>query len=204
MKKLIIPTIALTCLALSMAGYLFVAMSRPPAPATPPASTAAISFNKPFTLTNHNGQTVTQATYLGKPTLYFFGFTHCPDICPSTLGAITSWLNDLGADAGKFNILFVSVDPERDTPETLKAYLTMFHPAITAATGTPAQIEDITRTFMVYYAKVPVKPGEDPKDYMINHSSMILLADAEGNFKGSLDAHDPDIKALGKLRALIH
>lgn len=196
MKYILYLLAALTAILIGLAAYLYVVTSRPQtAPQT--------SFTQPFNLTNQNGEIVTQATFLGKPTLYFFGFTHCPDICPTTLGALTSWLNTLGPDAAKLNILFVSIDPERDTPATLKEYITMFHPQISAATGTPGELKAMAKQFMVYYAKVPAKAGENPANYMMSHSSGILMADKNGTFKGMLDAHDPDAEALAKLRELI-
>ena len=166
--------------------------------------TSQTIFNRPFTLTGQDGQPVTEKTMLGKPSLYFFGFTHCPDICPTTLGAITGWLNQLGPDAKNLNVLFVSVDPARDTPASLKTYTHGFHPQITGATGTDAQLQAMAKQFMVYYAKVPVKPGENPDNYMVSHSSMIIMADKSGTFMGTLDAHDQDTEALTKLRSLIN
>lgn len=195
---------ACTLLLAALGLYLLAATGQhkilPPLAA---ASTPPVTFTQPFTLTSHNGAVINEKTMLGKPSLYFFGFTHCPDICPTTLGALTNWLNQIGDDSQKFNVLFVSVDPERDTPESLKAYTSSFHPQITGATGTPQQLETMAKNFMVYYAKVPVKEGENPKNYMMSHSSMILLADKNGTFQGTLDAHDPDAEALTKLRELL-
>ncbi|RYG57927.1 MAG: SCO family protein [Alphaproteobacteria bacterium] len=193
----------LTGILVALAAYLFTATPRSFSPSLPASSGTQTRFTQPFTLVNHNGDTVTEQTYLGKPTLWFFGFTHCPDVCPTTLGALTGWLNQLGDDAQKFNVVFVSVDPERDTPASLKDYIAMFHPQVTAATGTEEQLQGMTKQFMVYYAKVPVKEGQNPADYLVSHSSGILMADATGTFKGMLDAHDPDAEALEKLRSLI-
>ena len=191
-------------LTVALAILAVMAMSLPPVQLTPAERGTERRFDVPFRLVGQDGEALTEQSFLGKPSLYFFGFTHCPDICPTTLGALTQWLNALGDDAKRFNVLFVSVDPERDTPASLKDYMTMFHPQMRAATGTPEEIAAMAKTFMVYYAKVPVKAGEDPKEYMVNHSSMILLADAKGVFKGTLDAHDPDEKAIGKLKALLN
>lgn len=192
-----------TALFAALAAYLFVVTPAPQGGSYAAASGHQTQFTKPFTLTDMNGAPVTEKTYLGKPTLWFFGFTHCPDICPTTLGALTNWLNQLGPDAAKLNVVFVSIDPARDTPANLKQYVTSFHPHITAATGTEEQLQSMTKQFMVYYAKVPVKPGEDPNNYMMSHSSGILMADKDGIFKGMLDAHDADTDALAKLKSLI-
>lgn len=203
MKIIFTALAVLTGILIALAAYLFTATPRSFTPSLPASSGSQTSFTKPFTLVNQNGETVTEQTYLGKPTLWFFGFTHCPDVCPTTLGSLTNWLNQLGDDAKKLNVVFVSVDPDRDSPANLKSYITAFHPQVSAATGTEEQLQAMTKQFMVYYAKVPVKQGEDPANYMVSHSSGILMADASGTFKGMLDAHDPDTEALEKLRNLI-
>ena len=203
MKIIFVLLAVLTTLLIALTVYLFTATPQSFTPALPASSGTQTTFTQPFTLTGHNGETVTEKTYLGKPTLWFFGFTHCPDVCPTTLGALTNWLNDLGPDARKLNVVFVSVDPARDTPAKLKEYITAFHPQVTAATGTEEQLRSMTKQFMVYYAKVPVKEGENPANYMMSHSSGILMADAQGTFKGMLDAHDPDAEAVTKLKALL-
>ncbi len=186
-----------------LAGVAFY-LSRQSLPAATAVASAGpdIHFTQPFTLTDMHGKPVTETTFLGKPTLYFFGFTHCPDVCPTTLGALAGWLKELGDnDAAKLNVVFVSVDPARDTPETLRDYVTAFHPQMIGVTGTEEQLQAVAKQFMVYYAKVP--NSADPADYTMNHSSMILMADAKGTFKGTLDAHDPQAEALQKLKALV-
>lgn len=196
MKYLLSILLVLTVILMSLAGYLYVLTNSP-------QSSAQTSFNQPFTLTNQDGITVTEKTFLGKPTLYFFGFTHCPDICPTTLGTLTNWLNSLGEDASKLNVVFVSVDPERDTPASLKTYISNFHPQITAATGSLEQLNAMAKIFMVYFAKVPPSPGQDPSNYMVSHSSGILMADSNGIFQGMLDSHDPDATAIESLKKLL-
>lgn len=165
--------------------------------AQPPATT----FTQPFTMTDQNGRQVTEKTFLGKPTLYFFGFTHCPDICPTTLGNISVWLHELGPEtAAKLNVVFITVDPARDTPAVLKNYLQAFSPQIIALTGTPQQLEKLAKEFMVYYAKVPEANG----GYTMNHSAMMLMADASGTFRGTISHEDDAATALAKLRKLIN
>jgi protein SCO1/2 len=202
MKNLIPAVIVFTLAAVALSIYL-MANSMVNSLRNGPSNTSQTSFTQPFTLLGSNGEVITEKTFLGKPTLYFFGFTHCPDICPTTLGAVTNWLNELGPDAKKLNVLFVSIDPARDTPAILNTYISGFHPVIRAATGTDTQLQAATKQFMVYYARVPTKPGENPDDYMMSHSSGILMADKSGTFKGMLDAHDPDPEALAKLRTLL-
>ncbi|TKW60317.1 MAG: SCO family protein [Blastochloris viridis] len=194
---------ALAVVTALLAGLAFYLSRQPLPPVLPQASHSAdIHFTQPFTLTNMHSQTVTEKTFLGKPTLYFFGFTHCPDVCPTTLGAMAGWLKQLGdAQAAKLNVVFVSVDPSRDTPETLREYVTAFHPHIIGVTGTDEELKAVAKQFMVYYAKVP--NSSDPNDYTMNHSSMILLADRNGTFVGTLDAHDPQAKAITTLKNLL-
>lgn len=206
MQKLILLALGLFTAALAVIGFYLMWSNDHQGATVPyiPASQASeTKFTAPFTLTNQNGKTVTQATFLGKPTLYFFGFTHCPDICPTTLGTLTTWLNTLGTDASKLNIVFISIDPERDTPASLKQYLSGFHPQITGATGTPDQLKAMAKEFMVYYAKVPQPTPQNPNDYTMSHSSMILMADKTGTFMGSLDAHTSDADAVSQLKTLI-
>lgn len=154
---------------------------------------------KPFELTDMHGKTVTERDFLGSPTLYFFGFTHCPDVCPTQLGAMSVWLHDLGDDANRLKVLFVSVDYERDTPEKLAEYMQAFDSRIMAATGTAEQIENMAKNFMIYYAKVPLKNG----DYTMNHTASVLMVDEKGNFKGILPMGGKDEEAEARLRELV-
>jgi protein SCO1 len=193
--------LALAVVTALLAGVAFYLSRQALPPAGSVVSTGAdISFTQPFQLTDMYGKAVNETTFLGKPTLYFFGFTHCPDICPTTLGALAGWLKELGdAEAAKLNVVFVSVDPARDTPETLREYVTAFHPQLVGVTGTEDQLKAVARQFMVYYAKVP----QEGADYTMNHSSMILMADVKGTFKGTLDAHDPQADAVAKLKDFV-
>lgn len=132
----------------------------------------------PFHLTDQTGRAVTEADFKGKAFLVFFGFTHCPDICPTTLFEISEVLNRLGPDAEQVAALFISVDPERDTPAKLKDYLANFHPRIFGLTGTPAQIEAVVKEYRVYAKKVPLAGG----DYTMDHSAVVYLMDKQGRF----------------------
>ena len=118
------------------------------------------------------------------------------------LNTLAGWLNEIGPEqAAKLNVVFVSVDPARDTPEVLREYVTAFHPQSVGVTGTEEELRQAAKVFMVYYAKVPLAKGS--ADYTMSHSSMILMADAQGHFAGTLDAHDPADAALAKLRGLL-
>ncbi|MGO4336003.1 SCO family protein [Labrys sp. KB_33_2] len=148
-----------------------------------------------FSLTNQDGKPVTQANFLGKPTAYFFGYTNCPDACPTTLTDMTDRLKALGPDGDKFNVVFVSVDPARDTPQLLKTYLESFDPRITAATGTPEQVTDIIKKFRVYAKKVGEGDG-----YTFDHSTAVYLMNAKGELVTLIDYQAPREEALEKMR----
>jgi protein SCO1/2 len=148
-----------------------------------------------FTLVNQDGKTITQADFLGKPTAIFFGYTHCPDACPTTLSDMTERLKALGSDGDKFNVLFVTVDPERDTPALLKTYLESFDPRITAATGTRAQVDDAVRKFRVYAKKV----GEGDS-YTFDHSTAVYMLNAKGELVTLIEYQAKQDEALEKMR----
>ncbi len=146
--------------------------------ALPGETTKPSAIGGPFQLVDQNGRAVTDADFKGLTLLVFFGFTHCPDICPTTLFEISEVLKRLGADADKAAALFVTVDPERDTPEKLKDYLSSFHPRIFGLSGTPAEIEAVKRAYRVYAKKVLLEGGE----YTMDHSAVIYLMDKQGRF----------------------
>jgi len=154
----------------------------------------------PFTLTDTNGQTVTEAALQGHPSALFFGYTFCPDVCPTTLSDITVWLKDLGPDADKLKFYFITVDPERDTREQMAAYLEAFDPRIVGLTGSRAAIDQIIKDYRVYARKVP---GSGPDDYTMDHTASIYLLDAKAQFFGTVDYQEKDAAALAKLRRLI-
>jgi len=134
----------------------------------------------PFTLSDQNGRTVTSDSLKGKPTLIYFGFTYCPDVCPTSLLLMETALEKLGPDAAKkVNLVFITIDPERDTPKLLKGYVENFGPTFIGLTGTPQQIADVARAYRVYYQKVPGKNGGP---YLMDHSSIVYLLDRNGRF----------------------
>jgi protein SCO1 len=162
-------------------------------------SGSSIAIGGPFTLTDQNGERITEKTFLGKPTAYFFGFTNCPDACPTTLMDMTERLKALGPDGDKFNVLFVSLDPARDTPALLKTYLESFDPRIRAATGTDAEVRDMASKFRVYYRKV----GEGDS-YSIDHSTAVYLMNAEGELVTLIDYKASKEEALEKMRRALN
>lgn len=150
----------------------------------------------PFTMVDQNGKTVTDADFRGEPFLVFFGFTNCPDICPTTLYEMSEVLKRLGPDANKTAALFVSVDPERDTPEKLKQYVSSFHPRIFALTGSEAQVEAIKKEYRVFAKKVPLKDG----DYTMDHTAVVYLMDKNGRFIAPFNLQRTADEAAADLR----
>lgn len=151
-----------------------------------------------FSMTSHLGKPVTEKDYLGQPMAMFFGFTNCPDICPTTLLRLTDLLAKLGPTADKLQVVLVSVDPERDTPEMLKSYLEQFDPRFSAITGTPEQLAAFAKNYRFTYKKVPLEDG----GYTMDHSAGVYLYDAKGAFVGTLDLHEDDGVVLAKLARL--
>jgi protein SCO1/2 len=140
--------------------------------------TAPAAIGGPFQLTDQAGQTVTEKNLQGKPSLIFFGFTHCPDVCPTSLFEISEVLRAMGGDADRVNAWFVSVDPERDTADAMKDYLSSFDPHLKGLTGAPDAVAKVISGFRVYAKKVPLKDG----DYTMDHTALIYLMDREGKF----------------------
>lgn len=148
-----------------------------------------------FTLSNQSGRTVIPADWLGRPTMVFFGFTFCPDICPTTMSDISNWLEALGPDADSLNIVLISLDPERDTPAVLADYLSNFDPRITGLTGPLAEIEKAAISFRATFEKVP-RDG----DYTMNHTAGVFLFHADGSFASIIDFHEDRRFAIPKIR----
>ena len=132
----------------------------------------------PFQLTDPNGKAVTDKSLKGKPTLIFFGYTHCPDVCPTSLFEISELLRVLGKDADKVNAIFISVDPERDTQAAMKDYLSSFDPHLQGLSGDPAETAKVITSYRVYAKKIPTKDG----DYTMDHTALIYLMDRDGHF----------------------
>ena len=153
----------------------------------------------PFDLVDATGKAVGEADILGKPTALFFGYTSCPNVCPTTLSDMTVWLKELGPAATKLNFVFVSIDPERDTAAAMAQYLTAFDPRIRGFTGTPDQIDKMAKTFRVYYRKVP----QDDGSYLMDHSAGVYLMDAKDQFVGLIDYQESKAAALTKLKRLV-
>jgi protein SCO1/2 len=150
-----------------------------PSPGTTTTTGKAL-VGGPFALTDATGKRVTDKDYRGRYMLVFFGFTSCPDICPAGLQLISAALENIGSKADRVVPVFVSVDPERDTPEKLAGYVKHFNPRIVGLTGTPDEIAGVTKAYKVYYRKVPNE--EKPAEYGMDHTSIIYLMDENGEF----------------------
>jgi protein SCO1/2 len=144
------------------------------------------SIGGPFTLTDQTGARVTEATYRGAPSIVFFGFTHCPDVCPTALFDMSEVLKRLPADK-RVSALFVTVDPERDTPAVLKDYLSSFDPRISGLSGTRPEIDAALKSYRVYSKKQPQENG----DYSMDHSAIVYLMDKQGRFVTALNLQSP-------------
>ncbi len=142
---------------------------------------------------------MTDETFSTKPTVMFFGFTFCPDVCPTTLSELQGWMAELGPDADKLNYAFVTVDPERDTPEVMRDYVWAFDKRIVPLTGSREQIDAMLKAYRVYSKKVPLDDG----DYTMDHSAAVYLMSADNKFVGTIAYGEAEENALKKLRRLI-
>jgi cytochrome oxidase Cu insertion factor (SCO1/SenC/PrrC family) len=170
-------------------------------PASAPSVGSAL-VGGPFTLTDQTGKRVTDKDLRGRYTLVFFGFTYCPDVCPSALQVMAAALDKLGPQGQKITPLFITVDPERDSPAQLASYLKSFHPRLVGLTGTPAEIEAVTKAYRVYVKKVA-----DPKSsagYTFDHSAIIYLMGPDGAYLAHF-THATNVDAMAeRLAKLLH
>ena len=165
----------------------------------PTEATKPSSVGGPFRLVDQNGRAVSDQDFKGKPFIVFFGFTNCPDICPTTLFEMSEVLKRLGPDADRTAALFISVDPERDTPDKLKDYLSSFHARIFGLTGTPEEIAKVEKEYRVYAKKVPLKDG----DYTMDHTALIYLMDRDGKFVSPFNLKQSPTDAAADLKRYI-
>ncbi|HYH40304.1 MAG TPA: SCO family protein [Azospirillum sp.] len=147
--------------------------------ATQQVETSAAAVGGPFRLTDHTGKAVTDADYRGKHLLIYFGYTFCPDVCPTELSTMAAALDKLGPVADKVQPLFISIDPERDTVAHMADYVPLFHPRLVGLTGTPDEIRAVAKEYRVYAAKAPGSSGEA---YLMDHSSFVYLMGPDGKF----------------------
>jgi protein SCO1 len=152
---------------------VFIVTGRTPAPIQ-----MASAVGGPFRLVDHNARPISDEDLKGRPFLVFFGFTHCPDVCPTTLFEVSEILRSLGPDADRVRALFVTVDPERDTPDKMKDYLSSFDPHLVGVTGSGEAIAAMVKTYRVYAKKVPLDGG----GYTMDHTAIVYLMDKSGRF----------------------
>lgn len=184
--------------ALIVAALVAFALMRPPPDGDGSGSFYSSLVGGPFQLKTHDGAPISNEDLKGKPFAIFFGFTQCPDVCPTSMLELTDMIQKLGPDADRMRFLFVSVDPERDTPDLLKAYLSNFDSRITGLVGTTDEIAAIAKAYRVYYEKVPTSGS-----YTINHTATIYLMDAQGRLANTLAYGEDADSRLKKLRRVL-
>jgi len=158
--------------------FSFVAVLLINGPNASPVVQQAANIGGPFRLTDQNGKTFTDQDLKGRPFLVFFGFTHCPEVCPTTMFDISEILRKLGPDADRVGAIFVTVDPERDTAPVLKDYLSSFDPHLAGLTGDLADITAVAKAYRAYFKKVPLEGS----DYTMDHTAIVYLMDKQGRF----------------------
>lgn len=156
------------------------------------------AFGAPFALIDGNGQPITEKAFQGHPSLVFFGFTHCPEVCPTTLVEIDSLLNKMGDEGKDLRAYFVSIDPERDTPEIAGRYVGNVSKRITAISGEPDKVLQMAKDFKIFYRKVPTDDGS----YTMDHTASVLLLKSNGDFFGTIAYEENSETALAKLKRL--
>ncbi len=155
----------------------------------------------PFTLVSGDGHTVTDRDFRGKYLLVYFGYTYCPDVCPTTLNAVAGALDKLGKTADRLQPLFITIDPRRDTPAVIKQYAAAFSPRLLGLTGTPAQIAAVAKEYHVYYAEHRTGPG--PNDYSMDHSSILYLMGPDGRFIAPIRADGTSAEMAAQIGKLV-
>ena len=155
----------------------------------------------PFTLQDGNGKQVTDRDFRGKYMLVYFGYTFCPDVCPTTLNEVADALDHLGPKAGKLQPIFITVDPKRDTPTVVKQYAAAFSPRLIGLTGSPEQIAQVAQAYRVYFAEHRTGPG--PNDYTMDHSSILYLMGPDGKFIAPIRADEPGAQMATDLDKLM-
>ena len=155
-------------------------------------------FGAPFALVDQKGAAISETAFRGHPTALFFGFTHCPEVCPTTLVELDGWLKKLGDEGKEIRAYFVSIDPERDTPEIMDRYVSNVSDRIVGITGDPAKVSEMAKAFKIYAKKVPSDDG----DYTMDHTASVLLLDGNGAFAGTISYGESPDTAINKLKLL--
>jgi cytochrome oxidase Cu insertion factor (SCO1/SenC/PrrC family) len=173
--KLIFATLVLLA-ALLFAGSTYYLVN----PSHMGSGTGTALIGGPFTLTDQTGKKVTEKDFLGHYMLVFFGYTYCPDVCPTELQVMSAALDSMGSKADNIQPVFITIDPQRDTADVMKQYVSNFYPRLIGLTGTPEEVANVAKVYRVYYSKVESKSGAN--DYLMDHSSIVYLMDTHGTF----------------------
>jgi protein SCO1/2 len=193
MTKRIIPVlVVLVAVTAAALGYLYLNPGGGNGP-------AAVPIGGPIKLTDQDGKPFDSASLAGKPYAVFFGFTHCPDACPTTLSEIARTEDEIGAPAKDLTTLFVTVDPERDTPAVLKEYISNFGGNTIALSGTPEQVAEVAKAYRVFYKKVPTSDG----GYTMDHTAVLYLMNREGRFEDVVAYSEDHDRYVAKIKKLL-
>ena len=160
-------------------------------------------FGVPFSLVAQDGEAITEKAFTGKPTALFFGFTHCPEVCPTTLYELNGWMQKTDPDGTRLQAYFVTVDPERDSPELLQQYISNVSDRIKGISGPPEKVLEMVKGFRVYYRKVPLDEKKPDGDYTMDHTASVFLLDETGRFRGTIAYGENPDTAVEKLQNLI-
>ena len=197
--KLRITLLASIGLLALVLGYLVAAITRPSPPSNQPVQTLALDGR--FNLIDETGQPVTQDSYLGRFKLVYFGFTYCPDVCPMQLEVVSRALDIANISPEKLTTLFITLDPERDTPEDMAIYTDNFHENITGLTGTVSQIQQAAKAYKVYFQKVA--DPETTGGYTVDHSSIVFLMGRDNTYRQHFTYRDSAEDIAGKITSII-
>lgn len=183
----------------ALLAFAFLMLRPAPRPTVQSQPLQLSSIGGPFTLTGSDGKPFASSSLAGKPYAIFFGFTHCPDVCPTTLARMVRLRQQLGAGDRPFEILFVTVDPKRDGPAEVGKYAELFDSPVTGLTGSPAQVEQAEKQFGIFSRQVPDGSGS----YSVDHTATVLLFDRQGKFTATIAPEEQDNAALAKLRRIL-
>ncbi|MEO5336849.1 MAG: SCO family protein [Magnetospirillum sp. WYHS-4] len=198
MNRLVFYAVFAVIVAAGFGASLLLKGDEPPAKPITNAGTANIGG--PFALIDEDGRPITDQAFKDKFLLIFFGYTFCPDVCPTSLGLVAEALDTLGPDAEKVVPVFVSVDPARDTPAHLKEYVKKFHPRLRGLTGSPDQVARAAKAYKAFYAKAA---GGDDKDYLIDHSALLYLMGPDGKFRAFFSHGTPGAEMAQRIKELL-
>jgi protein SCO1/2 len=192
-RRLIVILVAAVALSTAALGYLYFNQQ------VANSAAGGVAIGGPIRLTDQNGTAFDSASLSGKPYIVFFGFTHCPEACPTTLSEISRVTDDLGAEAKPLTTLFITIDPDRDTPAVMKDYVSNFTAHVIGLSGTPQQIADVAKEYRVYYKKVPTSDGS----YTMDHTAVVYLMDRKGQFQGILNYTEEHDRYVEKIKQLL-